>query len=41
MYNYLTSAFPLPVCGMLRFAVRFQRNTQYIARSTKDEYAIT
>jgi len=31
MYNYLTSAFPLSVCGMLRFAVRFQRNTHFVS----------
>jgi hypothetical protein len=27
MYNYLTSAFPPSVCGMLRLTVRFQRIT--------------
>jgi hypothetical protein len=27
MYNCLTSAFPLSLCAMLRFTVRFQRIT--------------
>jgi DNA-binding CsgD family transcriptional regulator len=28
MYNYSASTFPLRVCGLRRFAVRFHRNTQ-------------
>ncbi|MDR3573270.1 MAG: hypothetical protein P4L50_05390, partial [Anaerolineaceae bacterium] len=27
-YNILTSSFPLPLCGMLRFVVRLDRNAQ-------------
>lgn len=37
MYNYSASTFPLRVCALRRFAVRFHRNTQSILLQGMEE----